>query len=174
MEKLIGKDPDFYDPYLVLKDILISEGSLKKARLLLFNAYEKAAKRIVDKNGSFPKLMEWGWLENRHIIRTIESFARELWALGGVEDALEIFRKILRFNPHDNTGARHDILAIRLRLKSDYKDRFAVKDRPGFLDAIKMTDWFDFRSHKSCCQKSRFYYWLSFSSSTRRGAEGWC
>ena len=148
MQKLIQKDPDFYDPYLIVADILESEGRSGEARELRCTAYERALRRVVDKEGNFPKRLEWGWLENRHLLRAIGAWAEELWEQGKREEALEILRELLRSNPHDNIGARHDILAIRLGLGTDYEKKFAVKDTPGYLDAFKLSEWFKKHSKK--------------------------
>lgn len=142
MGKLITKNPDFYDSYLLLANILRSERKEQQARELLFTAYQRAVQRIVDKEGNFPKRIEWGWLENRHLIRAIESGAFELWEQNKNEEALEIFRKLLKSNPNDNIGARYDILALRLGLDSDFEQTFIVKDNPDYLDAMKEINWF--------------------------------
>lgn len=142
MEKLIQEDPDFYDPYLVVADILKSGRKLKEARELLYTAYERALKRIVDKEGKFPKKMVWSWLDNRHLIRAVDGWAGELWKQKKAEEALEIFRKLLKSNPDDNIGARYNILAIRLGLGPDYEKEFASKDMPCYLDGFKLSEWF--------------------------------
>jgi len=142
MSKLIAKNPDFYDSYLFLADILKSEDKEQQARELLFIAYQRAVKRVVDKEGNFPKRIEWGWLENRHLVRAIESWALELWEQNKNEEALELFRRLLQSHPNDNIGARYSILALRMGLDSDYEQRFVLKDNPDYLDAMKEIDWF--------------------------------
>ena len=148
MEKLIQKDPDFYDPYLIVADILKRQRKTKEARKLLYTTYERALKRIVDKEGNFPEKIEWGWLENRHLVRAIEKWGWELWEQKKTDEALEIFRKLLKSNPNDNIGARQNILAIRLGLKSDYEKMFTLEDNPGYLDGSKSNEWFAKHSEK--------------------------
>lgn len=148
MEKLIAIDPLFFDPYLIAADILMFESRKREAKNMLKIAYEKAMQRIVDKNGNWPKTMSWSWLENRHVIRAIGRWARELWSDGKTSEALEIFRNLLKTNPDDNVGARYDILAIRLGLHPDYEKRFATSDPPGFIDAFKISAWFERHSKK--------------------------
>jgi len=142
MEKLIQKDPDFYDSYLVVADILKSGRKIKAARELLYIAYERALKRIVDIKGNFPEKIEWAWLENRHLVRAIERWGWELWEQKKTDEALEIFRKLLKSNPNDNIGARQNILAIRLGLGPDYETMFTVEDTPGYLSGFKLSEWF--------------------------------
>lgn len=146
MEKLIAIDPLFFDPYLVVANILRDEGKEKEAKNMLRAAYEKAMQRIVDKDGNWPEVINWGWLENRHVVRAIGRWARELWSDGKSSEALEIFRNLLRTNPNDNIGARHDILAIRMGLGPNYENQFIVE--PGFIDAIKISEWFEKHSKK--------------------------
>jgi tetratricopeptide (TPR) repeat protein len=146
MNKLIKKDPLFFDPYLILADILYSENKPEEARELLSNAYVRAVKRIADKDGNWPKRMEWGWLENRHIMRFIVRYAYLCWEEGGTEEALDIFRNLLRANPDDNQGVRYAILAIKLGLGPDWDDEFLVTKGPmagEALDARKVMDWFE-------------------------------
>ncbi|MBU0460844.1 MAG: hypothetical protein KJ597_05375 [Nanoarchaeota archaeon] len=142
MERLIKVDPDFYDSYIILADILKHQGKIKEARKFLKTAYERALKRIVDESGNFPKKIEWGWLENRHLVRAVESWGFELWEQNKTEEALGIFRRLLKSNPNDNIGARHNILAILLGLNPNYERKFEVKDVPGCLNGYKLSQWF--------------------------------
>ncbi|HLC70881.1 MAG TPA: hypothetical protein VJI32_02680 [Candidatus Nanoarchaeia archaeon] len=157
MQELIKKDPDFYDSYVVAADILESMNKKEMAAALRSTAFERAMHRIVDKEGNFPKRIEWGWLDNRHLVRSIECWAQELWGQGKNEEALDLFRKLLKANPHDNIGARHNILAIRLGLGPDYESKFETKDMPGYLDAIKVMEWFDKNVKKF---PEEFEWWL--------------
>lgn len=157
LEILIKKDPDFYDSYFELAMILSGEGEYEKGTELLKIAFQKAILKIVDKDGNFPKLLRWGYLENRHIIRAIDTWALELWGNGDKEKALDLLRKLLRSNHHDNIGARYSILAIRLGLNPDYEQQFVTKGMLGYLDAIKISDWFEENSKKF---PDEFGWWL--------------
>jgi len=79
LKQLIEKDPDSLDLYLLLYEILQEEGDLQEAERVLDEAYDRALKLIKDKKGNWPDLLRWGWLENRHIIRTILNKAISLW-----------------------------------------------------------------------------------------------
>lgn len=143
LEKLIEQDPDFYDTYILIADILISEEKTEDARTLLYTAYTRALLRIVDSEGNLPKSLPWGWLENRHLIRAIDRWGLELWKQGKIEESLTIFRKLLKSNPNDNIGARFSILALRLGLGHEYEDRFESKNMPDCVDGFKINKWFD-------------------------------
>ena len=88
--------------------------------------------------------MEWIYLENRHIIRTILNKAISLWDKGENEEALDLLRKLLKTNPDDNIGARNYILAIRTGMThAGFENKF---DKGGCYDST-LYDWFD-KNHK--------------------------
>lgn len=140
LKQLIEKDHDFLDSYLLLYEILQDDGNLPEAEKILNDAYERTLKLIIDKKGNWPDVLEWGWLENRHIIRTILNKAISLWKNKEIDDALDLFRKLLKTNPGDNVGARDYILAIRMNMSfEEFENRF---DRGGYCDK-ELSDWFD-------------------------------
>lgn len=148
LQQLIVIDPDFYDPYVQLAYLFQNEEEYEKASKILFLGYQRALARIIDKNDNFPKSLPWLWLENRHIIRVIDAWANNLWEEEKPSEALAIFRKLLQSNPNDNIGARWNILAIRLGLEPDFETMFETKDMAGYMDAGKISDWFDKESKK--------------------------
>lgn len=148
MRQLIKKDPDFYEPYIAIADMYVDQGMEEEARTLVYQGFCRAMKRIVDSQGRFPQNIPWGWLENRHMVRIIYQQAYECWVVGDTESALYLLRNLLRSNPNDNIGARYDILAIRLKLDTDYEYRFATPDISGYMDAFKVHKWFEKESKK--------------------------
>lgn len=140
IEKLIKEDPDFFDTYLLLLNILEDEGKFEEAAQILESAFNRAINLITDKNGNWPDMLEWGLLENRHIIRTILNKAILLWDFKQFDEALDLLRKLLKTNPGDNIGARDYILAIRMNMSfEDFEKRF---NKGGFYDN-ELTDWFE-------------------------------
>ena len=116
------------------------EGNLSEAEKIFNEAYERSLKLIMDKKGNWPDVLEWGWLENRHIIRTILNKAISLWKIGETDGVLNLFRKLLKTNPGDNVGARDYILAIRMNMSfEDFEKRF---NKGGYYDT-DLSDWFD-------------------------------
>lgn len=150
MMRLIQKDPDFLDPYIVSADILLRSNKIKSGLKLIEEAYDRALHLIVGENEKWPKRMSWGFLENRHIMRAIERYAYISWEENNPERALEIYRKLLRVNINDNQGARYAILALRMKLGPDWDFKFMVKNgrMAGLIDAGKITDWFNENSKK--------------------------
>ena len=72
-------------------------------------------------------------MENRHIIRTILIKAISLWKAGKTDYALNLFRKLLKSNPGDNTGVRNYILAIRMKMS--FKKFEKGFNKGGFYDS---------------------------------------
>jgi len=140
LKQLIEKDPDFLDSYLFLYEILQDDGNFHEAEKVLNEAYGRALKMITDKKGNWPDILEWGLLENRHIIRTIFNKAISLWRNKEIDNALDLFRKLLKTNPGDNVGARDYILAIRMGMSFEkFEERF---NKGGYYD-MELVKWFD-------------------------------
>jgi len=140
LEKLIDIDPFFFDAYTSLVELFYSLTQFEKGDILINQASEKALKRIVDKKGNWPDKLEWGWFENRHIIRAILNQAILYWKCEKTDEALNLFRKLLRSNPNDNVGTRNYILAIRKNISfNDFELRF---NKGGFYD-MDLPNWFD-------------------------------
>ncbi len=106
LKQLIEQDPDFFDSYLTLREIVESEGNAVEAETLLDEAFNRALRLITDKKGNWPDVLEWGWVENRHIIRTILNKAISQWEHNDRDGALDLLRKLLKTNHNDNVGAR--------------------------------------------------------------------
>jgi tetratricopeptide (TPR) repeat protein len=140
LTELIEKDQNFLDSYVFLHEILRDEGKFAEAEKILDDAYQRAINLITDKNGNWPDILEWGWFDNRHIIRAILNKAISFWINGEVDIALDLFKKLLQTNPGDNIGARYFILAIKMDM-SFYKYESCF-DKGGFYDD-KISDWFD-------------------------------
>jgi len=125
LKQLIERYPDFLDSYVFLYQILQDEGNLEEADKTLNVAYERALMLITDKKGKWSDILEWGWLENRHIIKAILNKAISLWKNEEVDNAVDLFGKLLKTNPKDNVGARNFILAIRIDMSFDrFENRF--------------------------------------------------
>jgi len=146
LSDLIKEDKNFYDTYVTAADILFGCGKESEALDLLRSAYAGAVATIVDAKGRWPKEMLWGYLENRHIMRALENYAIYCcWEEGKVDEALDIFKKLLQVNPNDNQGVRYHILAIRMGLSlAKCEAKFEIEQDGSIvgLDGRKMHAWF--------------------------------
>lgn len=145
LKRLLEEDPDFLAPYLEIYEIYQIENKEDRARQILDGAYERAIHLITDKQGNWPDILLWGFLENRHIIRTILNKALLEWEDGDTDEALELLRKLLKTNPNDNVGARNYILAIRMGFTfAGFENRF---NKGGYYD-MELTKWFEEHARK--------------------------
>ena len=140
LDKIMTEDPDFLEPYLLLYDLSRQTEDGEHGEEVLNTAYEIALKLITDNKGNWPEKLEWVYLQNRHIIKTLLNKAISLWHHGENDEALNLFRKLLKSNPKDNIGARYYILAI---LKNMSFKEFENEFDEGGHYSTKIMDWFD-------------------------------
>ncbi len=148
LKKIIEKDPDFFDPYITLHDYYYANNDLENASIILNQGYERVLRLVVN-NNRFPDELEWGYIENRHIIRMIFQFGMFLWEIEEKEEALEIFTLLLKSNINDNIGARYAIVAMLEGFESmgEYEEKFMSSNGFG-LDAMAVEEWFNEASKK--------------------------
>jgi len=141
LEKMIQKDPNFFDPYISLAEYYYMDNEAKKAEEIILKGYSKAI-QLITKDGKFPERLEWGWIENRHIIRIIFHYGMLLWEKGKKEEAIKVFNRLLEMNLNDNIGARYAIAGIleEFCCMKEMEEKFASKY--GFIDAVKQEEWF--------------------------------
>lgn len=110
---LIKIDPDFLDPYLYLCEALIDQGHEKEAEMFAEKSFVRALGMILDLDGSWPDELLWGFHENRHIIKVLMRKADFEWQQGRTDNALVLYKNLLRTNLNDNIGARYAIVGIK-------------------------------------------------------------
>ena len=140
LKKMIEKDPDFYDPYIMLYEYYVDTGDTKRAFETMQKGYSRAMKRLAPQ-GIFPDRLPWYHMENRHIIRMLFNTATLLWATGMTLNALSILMQLLYANHDDNIGARYAIVAL-LEGYETYEDFEKQFDIGNGLDAVMLDDWF--------------------------------
>ncbi len=145
LKKLIKEDPFFLDSYNLLLEVYDDLGDSTNYTSVVVEAGKKGLDLILDKKGDWPSLLEWGFLENRHIIRAILNLGMYFWQKGEDGEALDIFRNLLRSNLNDNIGARDFILAIRSGMS--YQKFHKKFDKGGYFDN-DLTEWFAQESKK--------------------------
>ena len=111
--RVLVKDRDFLDPYLYIVEALVDQGHEKEATDLAEQAFVRALGMILDIDGSWPDELVWGFHENRHIIRVLMRKADYEWRHGRTDNALALYKNLLKTNLSDNIGARYAIVGIR-------------------------------------------------------------
>lgn len=75
--------------------------------------YKKAYRLTIEEfEGKLPK-NRVGELLNRPYLRAMHGLGLTLWGLDKTDEALEIFRMMLKLNPKDNQGIRFIISAMK-------------------------------------------------------------
>ena len=54
----------------------------------------------------FHGLLRWGHIYNRPFLRCLHGYGLCLWRMGRLQQARQVFERILSLNPNDNQGAR--------------------------------------------------------------------
>lgn len=140
LKKLIKKDPYCINAYSILYERAKDLGNFNESEKILNEAYEKAIELVTNKGEGWPDEMHWGYLENRPIMQLILVRGIRYWEKLQTEDALEIFRNLLKVCPNDNLGVRDYILAIRMNMSfEDFEKRF---NKGGYYD-MDLIKWFD-------------------------------
>ncbi len=143
LKAMIKKDSNFFDPYITLHEYYLMDRDFKNAIKIIELGFQRAID-LVDKNGKFPDILNWGFIENRHIIRMIFNFAMFIWANDeDKEIALNIFMELLKSNHNDNIGARYSIVAILENFNSqeEYEEHFESENGMG-LEYEALEKWF--------------------------------
>jgi len=105
-------EPDYMEPIISLLGIYEINQEQKEYDELLEHAYKSALRHVTDKDGNWYEVIEWGWLENRSIIRALQNGATKRWQERNIVEAKKVFQNLLKANPGDNSGVRYQLLAI--------------------------------------------------------------
>ena len=136
LQRLIERDPDFYDSYTALAEL----SDATEARRLHRTAYERAVARLAP-DGVWPRLVDGGFLENRHVLRALLNEAIARWNDNDPLGATPIFQQLLAICPEDSLGARYYLLAICEHLHfPQFEQRFSSSF--GY-NASKLMHWFN-------------------------------
>ncbi len=140
LKKLIKEDKNYFDPYILLSRLFNQINDSESAKDIIDQGYKNALNYIKNKQGNSPTRVEWGYIENRHIIRILVFKAFDFWEDNRSDEAYELFKTILKLNPNDNSGVRYPMMAILENMsKVEFDDKF---DNNGYLDN-SIHEWFD-------------------------------
>lgn len=137
---VIKKDPDFLDPYFYVSDLLREDGFASEADAIEQKAFVRALAMILDVDGTWPDQLAWGFHENRHIIRALMRKADHEWQQGNADNALTLYKNLLKTNLSDNIGARYAIIGIKNGLTyTQYMEQVWPSDT---VPAGQIDSWF--------------------------------
>lgn len=108
-------DEHYVQTYVGLAQVYGVSGNKKKAKEAIVKAYEETLRKFK----KWPKEMSWGFLENRAYLRALQSRADLFWDDGDKDEAVKLFRLLLKLNPNDNQGVRYEISALYAGISGD-------------------------------------------------------
>jgi tetratricopeptide (TPR) repeat protein len=71
------------------------------------NLYQKAIQLAEPEVKDIPKGGFWGILESRPYMRAMNGLGLTAWKNGRIDEAIGIFKRMLKLNPNDNQGVRY-------------------------------------------------------------------
>jgi tetratricopeptide (TPR) repeat protein len=123
LRKAIDLDEHCVQSYVGMASAYLQKGNHKKFAEYVNKAFEET-KRIFPK---WPEEMRWGIIENRQFLRAICYKADLHWQENEKEEAIKLFKLLLKLNPNDNQGIRYLLAGLYAGLSSadidDYFDR---------------------------------------------------
>jgi len=133
-EKLLLKaleiDGHSVQTHIGLSHVYGSLRNKKKAEEQIKKAYEETVKRFP----VWPRRMEWGFIENRAYLRAIQYRADLFADEGKKEEAIELYRLLLRLNPNDNQGVRYTLSGVYAGISGEEISRM-------FDEGNRKQDW---------------------------------
>jgi len=133
--------PNLISAYEHLINLLHDSGKEMEALAIEYKAIEHTLALVLDVKGNFPKSLEWGFIENRPIIRFIIQHAENCWTNGEQDEAKKMYQGLLSSNPKDNIGARYGYLAMLKGMSiEEYQNK--ASDEEGYMKQDYM-DWFE-------------------------------
>lgn len=126
---------DCVDAYLLLADL---EAKTDEEAIDLYRKAVETGRRTLGKKtfredaGHF-----WGLINTRPFMRAMDSLASSLRFTDGEQEAIEIWREMLRLNPNDNQGARYRLLALLVETNRNEEAEALLKE----YEEEYLADW---------------------------------
>jgi len=108
-------DSDYVQTYIGLVNLYSVWKKTKKTQENIKIAFEKTKQQFP----KWPRKMLWGYLENRAYLRAIQ-YQADLFADNGDNDnAINLYKLILRLNPNDNQGVRYLVAGLYAGIRGE-------------------------------------------------------
>lgn len=147
---LIEKAPSFIPAYdYLIACFLLLEDSKEEISNVAFSGAIEVLQIFKSQKSKKPLIVEWLFIENRPLLRTIYNHAMDLWENELQLEAKELFELLITINPLDNQGARYNYLATSLDFT--YKQFFKrFTDANGYFKP-NLDKWFKENEGKNLC-----------------------
>jgi len=108
-KEVLKYEPKYIDSINGLGNIAFEKADLVKAEKYYREAYKLTLEEL---GGKFPERLEWDRTSNRPYLRVMHGLGLTLWRQNKTDEALKIFKEMIRLNPNDNQGIRFLIPAL--------------------------------------------------------------
>lgn len=143
MDCLNEEKPDFTKAERLLREALKLDESNVQTHIGLANVYGmwqkkskseeyvlRAFEETLKRFPTWPRRLEWGFMENRRFLRAVQWRADMLLGSGEREGAIELYRLLLKLNPNDNQGVRYTTAGVYAGIApEDVRDMFDEGNR---------------------------------------------
>lgn len=119
-------DPNCIDALMQAAQIssTTDEDLINRIKLIISRAEKNMGEEFINENkGHF-----WGVIETRPYMRALGFLAEMQLELDQTEEAIQVYEKMLDFNPHDNQGIRYILIGLYLEEKNLPKVRKLLKE----------------------------------------------
>lgn len=108
LKKALDIDPDNVQTHIGFSHVYGVLKNNKKAHEHIKKAYDETMKKFP----KWPRKMSWGDMDNRAFMRAVQ-YRADLYADDGEkEEAIKLYRLLLKLNPNDNQGVRYTISGV--------------------------------------------------------------
>jgi tetratricopeptide (TPR) repeat protein len=108
LERALIDYPNYIELYVGLAAVFKVTQNKKSFNEIVNKGYEK----LLEQFPVWPKEMPWGVMHNRQYLRMMGFKALNYYNEGDKEKAIELYKLILKLNPHDNQGVKYELAAI--------------------------------------------------------------
>lgn len=122
----LAEDPNHVDAAVLLAE----ETRAVDRRIELFQSAKQTATAALGADMDELSGHFWGCHETRPYMRACHGLAAALAEAGQAADAIEQYREMLRLNPNDNQGVRHEIVPLLLEQGRDAEARAVLDHYP--------------------------------------------
>lgn len=157
LRSLIKKDPEFINAYNRIGANFLEKDNHKKGLEYYSKAY-KIGQPLIPKG--FKGRISWYQTDNRPFLRAMHGLGLSHIRLFQLSEAINVFERILAYNPDDNQGVRFIIGDLYLSIKNNQKADYYFKDNLDFPPYRYSYGLSLFQQRRYI--ESIFQFWLGF------------
>lgn len=128
---LIVRAPLFLPAYEIALNMVESKENEEEIDNTLLTLIEQkwfeACGHVVAKDNVFDKIVRYSIVENRPLLKGLNSGAEVMWVVGEFDKAHNLFAKLKELDPDDRMGTRYSVKATKERMEyEEFQEKFTV------------------------------------------------